>query len=148
MLFRSPFRGCAWAAAIISLGTPYILYATAWLFLLGRNGPFNDMLRWASGDPRLTFNVASMWGMVLIEGFLWSPLAFLLLALVFRASNSDFEEAAQMSGAGVGAVLRRISLKLALPAVAAVALLVVIRSIEAFEVPALVGLPEIGRAHV
>ena len=138
---NAPFRSFAWATAIISLGTPFILYVTAWLFLLGRNGPVNEFLRWASGDPRLTFNVASMWGMVLIEGFLWSPLSFLLLAAVFRASNSDFEEAAQMSGASVGKVLRLISMKLATPAVAAVALLVVIRSIEAFEVPALVGLP-------
>ncbi len=138
---NAPFKSFAWLTAIISLGTPFILYVTAWLFLLGRNGPLNEFLRWASGDPRLTFNVASMWGMVLIEGFLWSPMSFLLLAAVFRASNSDFEEAAQMSGAGVGKVLRLISMKLAMPAVAAVALLVVIRSIEAFEVPALVGLP-------
>jgi iron(III) transport system permease protein len=138
---NAPFKGFAWATAIISLGTPFILYVTAWLFLLGRNGPLNEFLRWASGDPRMAFNVASMWGMVLIEGFLWSPLSFLLLASVFRASNSDFEEAAQMSGANVATVLRRISMKLAMPAVAAVALLVVIRSIEAFEVPALVGLP-------
>jgi iron(III) transport system permease protein len=138
---NAPFKSFAYLTAIISLGTPYVLYVTAWLFLLGRNGPLNEWLRWASGGNDLQFTVSSMTGMVLIEGLLWSPMSFLLLASVFRSSNSDFEEAAQMSGAGVGTVLRRISLRLAMPAIAAVGLLVVIRSIEAFEVPALVGLP-------
>ena len=51
-----------------------------------------------------------------------------------------------MSGAGGGDVARRITLPLALPAVAAVALLVFIRALEAFEVPALVGMP--GKVYV
>ena len=138
---NASFKSFAYLTSIISLGTPYVLYVTAWLFLLGRNGPLNEWLRWMTGGNDLQFTVSSMTGMVLIEGLLWSPMSFLLLASVFRSSNSDYEEAAQMSGAGVGTVLWRISMKLALPAVAAITLLVFIRSIEAFEVPALVGLP-------
>ena len=138
---NASFKSFAYLTSIISLGTPYVLYVTAWLFLLGRNGPLNEWLRWMTGGNDYQFTVSSMMGMILIEGLLWSPMSFLLLASVFRSSNSDYEEAAQMSGAGVGTVLWRISMKLALPAVAAIALLVVIRSIEAFEVPALVGLP-------
>ena len=138
---NASFKSFAYLTSIISLGTPYVLYVTAWLFLLGRNGPLNEWLRWMTGGNDFQFTVSSMTGMVLIEGLLWSPMSFLLLASVFRSSNSDYEEAAQMSGAGVGTVLWRISMKLALPAVAAITLLVFIRSIEAFEVPALVGLP-------
>lgn len=137
---NAPFKSFAYLTAIISLGTPYVLYVTAWLFLLGRNGPFNEWLQ-AFGGPQLRFNVASMQGMVLVEGLLWSPMSFLLLSAVFRAANSDFEEAAQISGASLIRALWRISLRLALPSVAAVAMLIIIRSIEAFEVPALVGLP-------
>ena len=138
---NASFKSFAYLTSIISLGTPYVLYVTAWLFLLGRSGPLNEWLRWMTGGSDFQFTVSSMTGMILIEGLLWSPMSFLLLASVFRSSNSDYEEAAQMSGAGVGTVLWRISMKLALPAVAAITLLVFIRSIEAFEVPALVGLP-------
>jgi len=85
--------------------------------------------------------VYSMPGMILVEGFLWSPLAFLLLSSVFAQANAEYEEAARMSGAGILRTVTRISMRLPLPAFAAVALLIVVRSIEAFEVPALVGLP-------
>ena len=87
-----------------------------------------------------------MAGMILIEGFLWSPLVFLLLGATFRAANADMEEAARMSGASVFDTLWRISLPLAMPAILALALFVFIRAIGGFEVPALVGMP--GRIFV
>jgi iron(III) transport system permease protein len=135
---NAPLKAFAYLTAIISLGTPFVLYVIAWLFLLGRVGPLNDLIT-AIGLPR--FNVYSMPGMILVEGFLWSPLAFLLLSSVFQQANAEYEEAARMCGAGIMQTLTRISLRLALPAFAAVALLMIVRSIEAFEVPALVGLP-------
>ena len=135
---NAPFKAFAYLTAIISLGTPFVLYVIAWLFLFGRNGPLNDLIT-ALGLPR--FNVYSMPGMILVEGFLWSPLAFLLLSSVFQQANADYEDAARMSGAGIFRTMTRVSMRLALPAFAAVALLIVVRSIEAFEVPALVGLP-------
>jgi len=135
---NAPLKAFAYLTAIISLGTPFVLYVIAWLFLLGRAGPLNDLLT-ALGLPR--FNVYSMPGMILVEGFLWSPLSFLLLSSVFQSANSEFEEAARMSGAGILRTVTRISMRMALPAFAAVALLMMVRSIEAFEVPALVGLP-------
>jgi len=135
---NAPFKPFAYLTAIISLGTPFVLYVIAWLFLLGRNGPINDLIT-ALGLPR--FNVYSLPGMILVEGFLWSPLAFLLLSSVFQQANAEYEEAARMCGASLVRTLTRISMRLALPAFFAVALLIVVRSIEAFEVPALVGLP-------
>ena len=51
-----------------------------------------------------------------------------------------------MAGAGPFATIRRITLRLSLPSILALAMLVFIRALEAFEVPALVGLP--GRVHV
>ncbi len=135
---NAPFKAFAYLTAIISLGTPFVLYVIAWLFLLGRAGPFNDLVM-ALGLSR--FNVYSMPGMILVEGFLWSPLAFLLLSSVFQSANSEYEEAARMCGAGIMQTVLRISMRLAAPAFLAVALLIVVRSVEAFEVPALVGLP-------
>jgi iron(III) transport system permease protein len=93
------------------------------------------------GSVRPIVNVYSLAGMIAIEGFLWSPLAFLLLSAVFRSANADYEEAARMSGAGIPRTLIHVSLRMLLPALSAVAVLIAVRSLEAFEVPTLVGLP-------
>ena len=138
---NAPFRALAYLTTVVSLGTPYVLYVTAWLYLLGRAGPFNDIYRQLSGDTGILFNVYSLPGMMLVEGFLWSPLVFLLLSATFRASNAEMEEAARMSGASIFATVWRISLRLAWPAILAMALFVFIRNIEAFDVPVLVGTP-------
>ena len=138
---NAPLKAFAWLTAVISLGTPYVLYVTAWLFLLGRSGPLNEFLASLRADRSIQFNVYSLTGMILVEGFLWSPMAFLLLSSVFRTANADYEDSARMCGAGTWQILRRISLRLATPAFAAIALLVIVRAIESFEVPALVGLP-------
>jgi len=143
---NAPLKIFAYLATIISMGTPYILHVIAWLFLLGRVGPVNDLYRQITGGGSDLFNVNSMAGMILIEGFLWSPLVFLLLGATFRASNADMEEAARMSGASIFDTLRRISLPLAMPSILALALFVFIRAIGGFEVPALVGMP--GRIYV
>ena len=135
------FKALAYVTTIISMGTPYILYVSAWLFLLGRSGPLNDGWRQLTGSRHVLFDPYSLVGMILIEGFLWSPLVFLLLGSTFRSANADMEEAARMSGASVFQTVWSISIKMATPAIAALALFVFIRAIEAFEVPALVGLP-------
>jgi len=143
---NAPLKVLAYLVAIISMGTPYVLHVIAWLFLLGKIGPLNDLWRQVTGETGVLFNVNSMAGMILIEGFLWSPLVFLLLGSTFRAANADMEEAARMSGASVFDTLRRISLPLAMPSLLALALFVFIRAIGGFEVPALVGMP--GRIYV
>ena len=115
------FKGLAYVTTIISMGTPYILYVSAWLFLLGRSGPFNDLYRQLTGSFRPLFDPYSLGGMILIEGFLWSPLVFLLMSSTFRAANAEMEEAARMSGATVFRTIWTISIKMAKPAILALA---------------------------
>lgn len=138
---NAPFRGLAYVTTFISLGMPYILYVLAWIFLLGRAGPFNDLYRTLTGNTDILFNIYSMPGMVLIETFSWLPLVFLLFSATFRASNAEMEEAARMSGASLFDMIWRISLRLARPAILAAGLFVFIRSLEAFDVPTLIGRP-------
>ena len=142
----TPFKPLAYLTTIISLGTPYVLYTSAWLLLLARSGPINSWYREVTGETGVLINVYGLGGMILIEGLLWSPLVFLLLGSTLRNFNPELEEAARMSGAGTFDTIRRITMRLSLPSILALAMLVFIRSIEAFEVPALVGLP--GRVHV
>ena len=143
---NTPLKPLAYLTAIISLGTPYILYVTAWLLLLGKAGPINQLYRTLTGTSDVLINVYSMPGMIMVEGFLWSPLAFLLVGATLRNANPELEEAARVSGAGTWMTIRRVTLRLSLPSILALAMLVFIRAIEAFEVPALVGLP--GRISV
>ncbi len=143
---NTPFKPLAYLTAIISLGTPYILYVTAWLLFFGKAGPVNHLYRTLTGNTDVLINIYSMTGMVLVEGFLWSPLAFLLVSATLRNANPELEEAARVHGAGVWATIRRVTMRLSLPSIMALSMLVFIRAIEAFEVPALVGLP--GRISV
>lgn len=136
-----PLKSLAYITAIVSLGMPFILYVTAWIFLLGRAGPLNDLYREWSGQMRPLFNINTMYGMILVEAFLWSPLVFLLMSATFRAANAEMEEAARVAGASVTEAIRLISLKLAMPAILALAMFVFILNLEAFEAPALIGIP-------
>ena len=143
---NTPLKPLAYLTAIISLGTPYILYVTAWLLFFGKAGPVNHLYRTLTGNTDVLINIYSMFGMVLVEGFLWSPLAFLLVSATLRNANPELEEAARVHGAGVWQTIRRVTMRLSLPSIMALAMLVFIRAVEAFEVPALVGLP--GRISV
>jgi len=143
---NTPLKPLAYLTAIISLGTPYILYVTAWLLFFGKAGPVNHLYRTLTGASDVLINIYSMPGMVMVEGFLWSPLAFLLVGATLRNANPELEEAARVHGAGVWDTIRRVTMRLSLPSIMALSMLVFIRAIEAFEVPALVGLP--GRISV
>jgi iron(III) transport system permease protein len=138
---NAPFQALAYLTAVVSLGTPYLIYVAAWLFLLGRAGPFNEFYQLITGSTDTLFNVYSMWGMVLIQGTLWTPLVFLLLAATFRRSNAEMEEAARLCGASVLETIWHVSFKLAWPGIAGMALFVFIRNIESFDVPVLIGGP-------
>jgi iron(III) transport system permease protein len=143
---NTPWKPVAYLTTIISLGTPYVLYVSAWLLLLAKSGPVNGWYRQATGSTGVLIDVYGLPGMILIEGLLWSPLVFLLLGATLRNFNPELEEAARMSGASNWGTVRRVTLRLSLPSLLALAMLVFIRALEAFEVPALVGLP--GRVHV
>src|SRR5258708_4272916 len=93
------------------------------------------------GLERPLFNVYSLWGMIWVDGLHYSPMAFLLMTAAFRAMDPALEESATMSGANIFQVAYRVTLKLTWPAILATLLMLFVRAIESFEVPALLGLP-------
>src|SRR3984893_5300158 len=138
---NTPGRHYVFLGAIVSLTVPHVLYVVAWLLLLGRNGPVNGLIEVLGvGDGGPPLNVYSIWGMILIEGVGFAPLTFLMMSAVLRSTDASFEEASMMSGAGPLTTFGAITLRLTLPGAAALLLLVFIRAVESFEVPALVGL--------
>jgi iron(III) transport system permease protein len=121
---------------------PGILFTVAWI-LLGspKIGIINLTLMNGFGLSQPVFNIYSMWGMIWVDGLHYSPVAFLLMTAAFRAMDPSLEESAMMSGANVFQVLWRITLKLVWPAIFATFLILFVKAIESFEVPALLGLP-------
>jgi iron(III) transport system permease protein len=118
---------------------PGILIAISWILVASPNiGLLNQLLLRLTGLRNLV-NVYSFWGMVLVQALELVPLVYLLLAAAFRNMDPRLEEASSMTGAGHWRTLRRITLPLALPAVAAALLLLFLTTIETFEVPLLMG---------
>jgi len=111
----------------------------AWLLLLGRSGPINDVLQFVLQLPQ-GINVYSIWGMSLIEGVGFVPFTFLLMSAALRSMDASFEEAAIMAGASPLRAFLAITLRMGVPALYALATLIFVRTFESFEVPALVGL--------
>jgi iron(III) transport system permease protein len=62
------------------------------------------------------------------------------MTAALRSMDPSLEEAALMAGANMFTTLRRITLRLMLPAVGSVLLIMFIRALEGFEVPAFIGL--------
>jgi iron(III) transport system permease protein len=78
--------------------------------------------------------------MIWVEGLHLSPLVFLLMVAAFRSMDPSLEESALMSGASRWKVFRTITVPLVRPAIVASVLIMIVRSLESFEVPALLGL--------
>lgn len=134
-----PFKGVFFAASIIPLVIPGILYTIAWIFLASPDiGLINVFLRPVFGDA--VADIYTVWGMIWVEGLHLSPITFLFMVAAFRAQDPSLEESALMSGAGRMTIIRRITVPLLRPAIAASVLIMTVRSLESFEVPALLGL--------
>ncbi|MFQ5855964.1 MAG: ABC transporter permease [Anaerolineae bacterium] len=138
---NTPLKSLFTAMALVPLIIPGILHTIAWILLLSpRIGAINRALMSLFGLGEAPFNIYGMGGMIWVEGLHLSPLVFVIMAAAFRSMDPALEEAALTSGASIPTTFRRVTFRLALPAIASSMLLMFIRGLESFEVPALVGL--------
>ncbi|MBX9774328.1 MAG: iron ABC transporter permease [Xanthobacteraceae bacterium] len=139
---NTPFKKLFFALSIIPLVIPGILFTVAWMLLASpKIGLLNVALQGLFGTDYVFFNIYTMAGMIWVDGLHYSPIAFLLMTAAFRSMDPSLEESAQMSGASILQIAYRITFKLAWPAVLGSLLILFVRAIESFEVPALLGLP-------
>jgi iron(III) transport system permease protein len=139
---NTPFKSLFFALSLIPLVIPSILFTVAWIFLASPQiGIINLVLQGVLGLDAPPFDIYSLGGMIWVDGLHYSPMAFLLMTAAFRAMDPSLEESATMSGAGVLQVAWRVTLRLVWPAIVATILILFVRAIESFEVPALLGLP-------
>jgi iron(III) transport system permease protein len=138
----TPFKSAFFALSLVPLIIPAILFAVSWILLASpKIGIINVAVRQLFGAGLVVANIYSMGGMIFVDGLHQSPLAFLMMTAAFRSMDPSLEEAALMCGATVRQIALRMTLRLVWPAAAGVFLILFLRAIESFEVPALLGLP-------
>jgi iron(III) transport system permease protein len=134
-----PFKALFFAASIVPLIIPGILYTVSWIFLASPEiGLINEAFDNLFGVK--PFDIFTIWGMIWVDGLHSSPIVFLLMVAAFRSMDPSLEESALMSGASRLQTLRKVTLPLVRPALLGAVLVILITSLESFEVPALLGL--------
>jgi len=138
----TPFKSIFFALSLIPLVIPAILFTVSWILLASpKIGLINVAVQELFATDLVVANIYSMGGMIFVDGLHQSPLAFLLMTAALRSTDPSLEESALMCGATVLQIAWRMTLKLVWPAVMAVFLILFLRAIESFEVPAILGLP-------
>lgn len=138
---NTPLRSLVYVLAITRVVLPGVLVTFSWIILLSPEiGIINRVLMGLLGISKAPFNIYTMPGLIWVEGIELAPLAFLLMASGFRSMDPSLEEAAAVTGSGPLKVLRRVTLPMMRPALLSTLVLLLIRGVESFETPALIGL--------
>src|SRR5919108_4745260 len=139
---NTPFKKLFVVMALIPFIIPGILSTISWILLLSpKIGLINLAVKQLLGLESAPFNIYSMWGMIWAESIHLYPLVFLLMSAAFRNMDTSLEEAALTAGSSTFQTFCKVTLPLMRPAMVSVLLINFIRGIEAFEVPALIGVP-------
>jgi iron(III) transport system permease protein len=142
-----PFKGLFRVISIVPMMIPHLLFAVSWALLLNpSNGMFNVALQEALSLEGAPFDVYTLAGMILVEGLLDMPIAYLIIAPAMGAFDVALEESSRVCGGGAWRTLWRITLPVLRPAILASFILGLVRSLASFAVPLVIGMP--GRVDV
>jgi iron(III) transport system permease protein len=136
----TPLRNVIYGLMFVPLIMPSMLKAIGWiLFLSPKIGLFNKVWLLLPFTEEPLFNAYSIPAMFWVEGLSMSPLTFLMLGAALRAMDPSLEEAAYTAGAGKASTLFKVTFPMMTPALAGIGLLQLVRGLEAFEVPLIMG---------
>ncbi|MDD4505507.1 MAG: iron ABC transporter permease [Sulfurospirillaceae bacterium] len=142
-----PFKFVFKIISIIPMMIPHILFCVSWALLLNpSNGILNRLLMDVFGLESALFNIYTLPGMILVEGLLDLPIAYLIIAPAMNSFDVSLEESSKVCGASHWQTLMRITLPVLRPAILASIILVIVRSLASFAVPSVLGMP--GRIYV
>jgi iron(III) transport system permease protein len=142
-----PFKFLFRIISIIPMMIPHILFSVSWVLLLNpSNGLINLVLKELLHVEKSIFNIYTLPGMILVEGLLDLPIAYLILAPALAAFDVSLEESSKVCGASDLKTLFRITFPVLRPAILASFILVIVRSLASFAVPSVIGMP--GRIYV
>ena len=142
-----PFKFLFRIISIIPMMIPHLLFSVSWALLLNpSNGLMNLALKETFSLDSTPFNIYSLGGMILVEGLLELPIAYLIIAPAMASFDVALEESSRVCGAKTWRTLLRVTLPVLRPAILAAFILSIVRSLASFAVPSVIGMP--GRVEV
>ncbi|MDX9827136.1 MAG: iron ABC transporter permease [Spirochaetia bacterium] len=137
---RIPGKSLLLSLGILPVIMPSFIGAFSWIILLGRQGVLRYFINIALAPLGMELPpIYGMFGMIFCMSLTYYPFVFLLSHGAFSSANALLEDAGMLMGAGRWRVLRTITFPLVIPSIGAAALLVFIRSIGNFGIPAIIG---------
>jgi len=135
-----PLKGLMKSLFVIPYIFPPFIGAMAWgLLLAPRSGYINKMFMALTGGRTPLFNINTLAGIVFAELCYYFPFVFIQVSGALERMDPTLEESARIAGANQMTVIRRITMPLVVPAIAAGAMLILISSLSHFGVPAILG---------
>ncbi len=135
-----PLKGLMKSLFTIPYMFPPFIGAMAWgLLLAPRSGYINKLYMALTGGNQPLFNINSVAGIIFVELCYYFPFVFIQVASALERMDPTLEESARIAGAGQLTVIRKITLPLVVPAIAAGAMLILISTLSHFGVPAILG---------
>lgn len=124
---------------VLSFWTSFLVRTFAWVVILGRNGPLNQLLL-AMGIVDTPADLLYQFGSVIV-GMVHAlmPLAVLTMLSVMENIDRNLPRAAATLGARPGTAFWKVYFPLAMPGVAAAGIMVFVTAIGFFITPALLG---------
>jgi ABC-type Fe3+ transport system, permease component len=137
---KIPGKSLILSLGILPIIMPSFVGAFTWVILLGRNGIVRVFLNWLLSPFGVKVpSIYGMFGMILCMTLTYYPFVFQLSYGAFASANPLLEEASMLMGATKWRTLRTVTFPLILPSLGAAALLVFVRAIGNFGIPAIIG---------
>ncbi|MEA5032935.1 MAG: iron ABC transporter permease [Sphaerochaeta sp.] len=137
---KVPAKNLLLSLGILPVIMPSFVGAFSWIILMGRQGVVRHFLNIMFAPFGITIpTIYGMFGMIFTMTLIYYPFVFLLSYSSFSSANPLLEEAAMLMGAGKWRIFWTVTFPLILPSLGAAALLVFIRSIGSFGIPAIIG---------
>ena len=137
---KIPGRKLLLSLGILPIIMPSFVGAYTWVILLGNNGIVRTALNWLLSPFGVEIpSIYGMFGMILCMTLTYYPFVFQMAYGAFSGANALLEESAMLMGAGKARIMRTITLPLIIPSLGAAALLVFVRAIGNFGIPAVIG---------
>ncbi len=138
MPWKSGLEFVFWVAFFL----PPLPVAIGWILLLDKQfGIVNQWLQLLPFIKSPVFNIYSFWGIIWVHLTTNLGVKVLLLAPAFRNLDAALEESSRSCGVTALGTLRRVVVPLMAPAILVSTILGLIRSLDAFEVELLLGVP-------
>ncbi|HPX28994.1 MAG TPA: iron ABC transporter permease [Sphaerochaeta sp.] len=142
-----PFKFLFKVVSVMPMMIPHVLFGVSWALLLNpTNGILNMLLMRLFTLSKAPFNIYTIPGMIVVEGLLDLPVAYLIISPAMGSFDATLEESSRVFKAGPLKTFFRITLPVLRPAIMASFILCIVRALASFAVPSVLGMP--GRIYV